>query len=75
MTKNKKLTFQEVAAAGMLFFGCALTTAGFIVGDLGAIDNTVLWVFGQCLIFAGAILGVEYTVDKKIDKKIKNGEI
>lgn len=58
MTKQKKENVTVWSAVGMLIFGCALTTAGFIVEPLGEVSASVLTVLGQCLIFSGAALGI-----------------
>lgn len=46
------------SALFMLVFGVALTTAGFVTAPVGEIHDSVLYVLGQCLIFAGSIMGV-----------------
>lgn len=49
----------------MLVFGVALTTAGFVTAPVGEIHDSVLYVLGQCLLFAGSIMGVgAYTAGK-----------
>lgn len=40
--------------------GCGLLIAGFIVAPLGEIHQSVLIGFGECLTFAGALLGIDY---------------
>lgn len=53
------------SALFMLVFGVALTTAGFVTAPVGEIHDSVLYVLGQCLIFAGSIMGVgAYTAGK-----------
>lgn len=65
MTRQTRLKFQVGSAVGMLVAGMSLTIAGFIVPPLGDISDSVLWVLGQCLIYAGSIFGVGYYVDGK----------
>lgn len=40
--------------------GCVLLIAGFIVDPLGEIHQSVLIGFGECMTFAGALLGIDY---------------
>ena len=42
----------------MLLFGCALTLTAFIIPPIGEIHDSVLWVLGQTLIYAGGALGI-----------------
>lgn len=53
---KEKLSY--IFAAASLLVGFGLTIAGFIVIPTGIIDNSVLWVLGQCLTFTGAVCGV-----------------
>lgn len=76
MTKNTKDTITISSAIGMLVFGASLTVAGFIVEPLGEVSSSVLTVLGECLIYAGAALGlsnyVQTTVRDEVSK-LKNG--
>lgn len=65
MTQETKNKWQVGTAAGMLTGGLGLTVVGFIVPPLGEISNSVLWVLGQCLIYAGSIFGVSTYMDSK----------
>lgn len=60
MTQKDKLAY--IFAGAALLVGFILTILGFIVAPLGVIDNSVLWVLGQCLTFTGAICGVSLHV-------------
>lgn len=60
MTQKDKLSYWFAGAA--LLIGFILTIAGFIVAPLGVIDNSVLWVLGQCFVFAGGICGISLHV-------------
>lgn len=42
----------------MLFFGVVLTIAAFIIPPVGEIHDSVLWVLGQSLLYAGGALGI-----------------
>lgn len=58
MTKERKDTVTVVSALAMLAFGCLLTTIGFFMNPAGEVHESVLWVLGQCLIYAGGALGI-----------------
>lgn len=58
MTKDKKDTITVVSAIAMLGFGCLLTTIAFFLNPLGEIHDSVLWVLGQCFLYAGSALGI-----------------
>ncbi|MDE6145882.1 MAG: hypothetical protein K2O38_08070 [Muribaculaceae bacterium] len=51
---------QLYCAVGVTATGCGLLIAGFIVAPLGEIHQSVLIGFGECLTFAGALLGIDY---------------
>jgi hypothetical protein len=56
----------------MLIFGITLTAIGFAIAPLGEVSDSVLWILGQSLIYAGGIFGIaSYTkgvVDRRIDE-------
>lgn len=54
-----------------LLVGFGLTIAGFIVDPLGIVSESVLWVLGQCFVFAGGICGISIHVDNAT-KKMQN---
>lgn len=58
MTQGIKENITYGSALFMLAFGVILTTAGFIIDPAGEIHDSVLYVLGQCLIFAGSVMGV-----------------
>lgn len=58
MTRGIKENITYGSAVGMLMFGVVLTTAGFIIDPQGQIHDSVLYVLGQCLLFAGSVMGV-----------------
>lgn len=73
-SNQSKEIVAHIAAGLMLLFGMVITTAGFIIPPTGEIHDSVLWIFGQTLVFAGAILGVSLHVDnsvKAIEAKIE----
>lgn len=58
MTKERKESITVWSAIAMLFFGCSLTLAGFIISPVGEVHDSVLWILGQTLIYAGGALGI-----------------
>lgn len=58
MTKERKSTIAVISACVMLAFGILLTTIGFFVSPLGEVSDSVLWILGQALIYAGSIFGI-----------------
>lgn len=74
MKRNKKDTIAVVSAVVMLGFGIVLTTAGFIIEPLGEIHDSVLWVLGQCLLYAGSIFGIAYYARGVVDRRISEIE-
>lgn len=65
MKSEKRTALQTYSAIGMLAVGVGLCIAGFIVPPLGVISDSVLWFFGQCLIYSGSIFGVGLYVNSK----------
>lgn len=68
----KKISLQQTTAIGMLLFGCILTAIGFFLPPAGEISNSVLWVLGQCLIYAGSVFGLKNYVDAKLGDHARN---
>lgn len=61
MEQNRNNSRHQLRAAVVVTaIGCALLIAGFIVDPLGEIHQSVLIGFGECLTFAGALLGIDY---------------
>ena len=58
--KDNKIEIQLVVAVLLILFGCVLVVMAFGVAPLGIIDNSVLWVLGQILVFSGTLLGIDY---------------
>lgn len=58
MTREIKENITYGSAIGMLVFGATLTLVGFLLDPQGEIHDSVLYVLGQCLIFAGSVMGV-----------------
>lgn len=60
--KDVKERLSYIFASVALFVGFGLTIAGFCVSPIGVVDESVLWVLGQCLTFVGAVVGVSLHV-------------
>lgn len=73
MRKETKETIQYGSAIAMLLLGGILSIAGFITEPSGQIHESVLWLFAQCLIYAGSVFGISvYMTDRfnRIEKKL-----
>lgn len=55
----------------MLLFGCILTTIGFFTEPIGEVSGSVLWILGQCLIYAGSALGIANYVKSSIHDEME----
>lgn len=56
----------------MLVFGCTLTAIGFFMEPAGEVSSSVMWVLGQCLIYAGSVFGLKNYVDVKLGNHEKD---
>lgn len=54
----------------MLVFGITLSAIGFALDPTGEIHDSVLWVLGQSLIYAGGIFGIAAYTRGQIDKRV-----
>lgn len=70
MKKIDRETLSYIFAAVALFVGFGLTIAGFIIDPQGEIHDSVLFVLGQCLVFAGAVCGISLHVNNSM-KRLK----
>lgn len=59
-------------AVFLIVSGVALVYIAFFVPPVGEIHGSVLGFFGEVETAAGAILGIDLAIDKKIDKRLKN---
>ena len=64
----KDINVREFTAIFMLVSGVGLAIAGFCVEPTGDISDSVIWIFAQCLLYAGSALGIDVYIDKKIGR-------
>ena len=57
----------HIAAGLLLFFGMIMVVCGFITPPSGEVHDSILWIFGQTLVFSGAFLGMSLHVDNSIE--------
>ena len=65
------MKLQELTAVAMLTFGVLLAMLGFGVAPTGQVDESVLWLFAQCLIYAGSVMGVTVYVRRRGERLAK----
>ena len=63
--------FRAWTAVGLLLAGVILSYAGFYAPPIGVISESVLWFFAQCLLYAGAALGIDVVIEQKLKKREK----
>ena len=69
------MKLQELTAVAMLAFGVLFALFGFWVAPLGRVDESVLWIFAQCLIYAGSVMGVTVYVRRwgeRLSDRLRN---
>lgn len=74
MTKDRKDNIAVISAIVMLCFGITLTSIGFFVSPMGEVHDSILWILGQALLYAGAIFGVAYYTKGVIEKQVNDLE-
>ena len=70
MTKESKDNIAVTSAIVMLCFGMALTAVGFFVSPVGEVHDSILWILGQALLYAGAIFGVAAYTKNMVDRRV-----
>ena len=77
--KNKKImkissetkeVVHYVCAITILLFGCTLCILGFYQEPKGSVDDSILFILGQCLLFAGSTFGLSLYVNQQIKKYV-----
>ena len=70
MTKERKDSIAVVSACVMLIFGITLTAIGFAIEPTGDVSDSVLWILGQSLIYAGGIFGIATYTKNMVDRRV-----
>lgn len=60
-------SFKEKTAAAMLGSGVTLAIISLFMPPMGVIDNSVLYIFAQILIYAGSAFGIDAYVQQKLN--------
>lgn len=66
-----KDSFRIFASAFLLVSGVGIALAGFCVPPLGEVSNSVLMLVAECFIVAGAFMGIDVLIDRKIVEALK----
>lgn len=74
MTREHKENLAVITACGMLVFGMTLTAIGFAIEPAGEVHDSVLWILGQSLVYAGSIFGVAAYMRGVVDKRMSEWE-
>lgn len=61
-----KEIFAHVCAGVLLIFGMFILGWGFLTPPVGEVHDSLLWIFGQTLVFSGAVLGISLHVDNSV---------
>jgi len=70
MKRETKDSLGVISACVMLIFGITLTAIGFAIAPLGEVSDSVLWILGQSLIYAGGIFGVAAYTKNMVDRRV-----
>lgn len=70
MTKDTKDSIAVISACVMLVFGITLTAIGFALDPSGEVSDSVLWILGQSLIYAGGIFGVAAYTKNMVNRRV-----
>lgn len=73
MQTNTKEWIQYGSAVAMLVLGGGLSIASFLRS--GEVNDSVLWLFAQCLMYAGSVFGISVFIAdrfRRLETKIMN---
>lgn len=68
-SETKELVHYSCAIL-ILLFGCILCFLGFYEEPKGRVDDSILFILGQCLLFAGSTFGLSLYVNQQIKKYV-----
>ena len=60
---------KEKSALALLFFGIVMAYISLFLPPPGVIDDSVLYIFAQILIYVGSIFGLEHYINEKLRPK------
>jgi hypothetical protein len=63
-------TYRLIASATLTASGIGVAIAGFCVPPLGEISDSVLMFTAEALVMAGAFVGIDVLVDKRIANRL-----
>ena len=66
---------QYISAMFLLLTGVVLSFIAFFTSPTGEISNSVLWYFGECLIWAGSVFGLTSYIDFRLKKLSKDNDL
>ena len=66
--KLNKSIMKETSALALLAAGILLAFISLFLPPPGEIDDSVLYIFAQILIYAGSIFGIEHYINEKLRK-------
>lgn len=72
MTLNWKPNLKELTAIILLSFGIILAFVALLMPPPGEIDDSVLYIFAQILIYCGSIFGIDSYITQKIRSHNQN---
>ena len=70
ISSETKEVVHYACAILILAFGCTLCTLGFYQEPKGSVDDSILFILGQCLLFAGSTFGLSLYVNQQIKKYV-----
>ena len=62
---------KNFSALFLLASGVVMAFLSFFTSEQGEINDSVLWYFAQCLIYAGSVFGLKSYIDYAIREKDK----
>ncbi|MCQ2239957.1 MAG: hypothetical protein MJZ73_12105 [Bacteroidaceae bacterium] len=65
---NTLRTMKEKSAACLLGAGVLLAYISIFLPPPGEIDDSVIYIFAQILIYAGSIFGIEHYINERLKK-------
>ena len=70
ISSETKEVVHYACAIIILAFGCTLCILGFYQEPKGSVDYSILFILGQCLLFAGSTFGLSLYVNQQIKKYV-----